>query len=97
MEAEVTAKVQAQKSDLTDSRAAYRSSYRVRRFDTRMGMIYLFYSKSHKRRLCALFRHWEFTFGNGTLANHTRNLHPWRFNAKDQEANKYIKPFSIRS
>lgn len=48
MEAEVTAKVQAQKSERTDSRAAYRSGYRVRRFDTRMGTMYLFVPKLRK-------------------------------------------------
>lgn len=48
MEAEVTAKVQAQKSERTDSREAYRSGYRVRRFDTRMGTMYLFVPKLRK-------------------------------------------------
>lgn len=48
MEAEVTAKVQAQKSERTDSRGAYRSGYRVRRFDTRMGTMYLFVPKLRK-------------------------------------------------
>src|SRR5690606_17085788 len=48
MEAEVTAKVQAQKSERTDRREAYRSGYRVRRFDTRMGTMYLFVPKLRK-------------------------------------------------
>lgn len=48
MEAEVTAKVQAQKSERMDSREAYRSGYRVRRFDTRMGTMYLFVPKLRK-------------------------------------------------
>jgi putative transposase len=48
MEAEVTAKVQAQKSERTDERSGYRSGYRVRRFDTRMGTMYLFVPKLRK-------------------------------------------------
>jgi transposase-like protein len=48
MEAEVTAKIQAQKSERTDTRTGYRSGYRVRRFDTRMGTMYLFVPKLRK-------------------------------------------------
>jgi transposase-like protein len=39
MEAEVTSKVNAAKSERTPERSGYRSGYRVRRFDTRMGSI----------------------------------------------------------
>jgi len=45
MEAEV---IQAQKSERTDTRTGYRSGYRVRRFDTRMGTMYLFVPKLRK-------------------------------------------------
>ena len=48
MEAEVSAKIQAQKSERTDARTGYRSGYRVRRFDTRMGTMYLFVPKLRK-------------------------------------------------
>ncbi|EGL81440.1 transposase mutator type, partial [Caldalkalibacillus thermarum TA2.A1] len=48
MEAEVTAKTKAQKSERTDTRTGYRSGYRVRRFDTRMGTMYLFVPKLRK-------------------------------------------------
>lgn len=48
MEAEISAKVNAQKSERTDSRAGYRSGYRIRRFDTRMGTMYLFVPKLRK-------------------------------------------------
>lgn len=48
MEAEVSAKIQAQKSERTDERTGYRSGYRVRRFDTRMGTMYLFVPKLRK-------------------------------------------------
>jgi len=48
MEAEVAAKIQAQKSERTDTRTGYRSGYRVRRFDTRMGTMYLFVPKLRK-------------------------------------------------
>lgn len=45
MDVEVTAKINAHKSELTVERKGYRSGYRVRRFDTRMGtMYYLFQS-----------------------------------------------------
>ena len=45
MEAEVASKVNAAKSERTPERAGYRSGYRVRRFDTRMGSMYLFVPK----------------------------------------------------
>lgn len=45
MEAEVTSKINASKSERTPQRSGYRSSYRVRRFDTRMGTMYLFVPK----------------------------------------------------
>jgi putative transposase len=48
MEAEVTSKVNAAKSERTPERSGYRSGYRVRRFDTRMGSIYLFVQKLRK-------------------------------------------------
>lgn len=48
MEAEVTSKVNAAKSERTPERSGYRSGYRVRRFDTRMGSIYLFVPKLRK-------------------------------------------------
>jgi len=45
MDVEVTAKIKATKSERTNEREGYRSGYRVRRFDTRMGTIYLFVPK----------------------------------------------------
>lgn len=48
MEAEVTSKVNAEKSERNLDRSGYRSGYRVRRFDTRMGTIYLFVPKLRK-------------------------------------------------
>lgn len=45
MEVEVTAKINASKSERNPQRAGYRSGYRVRRFDTRMGTMYLFVPK----------------------------------------------------
>jgi len=45
MEAEVTSKVNAAKSERHPERSGYRSGYRVRRLDTRMGTIYLFVPK----------------------------------------------------
>jgi putative transposase len=48
MEAELSAKINAQKSERTDGRTGYRSGYRARRFDTRMGTMYLFVPKLRK-------------------------------------------------
>jgi putative transposase len=48
MEAEVTSKVNASKSERNSERSGYRSGYRVRRFDTRMGTLYLFVPKLRK-------------------------------------------------
>lgn len=48
MEAEVTSKVNAAKSERNSERSGYRSGYRVRRFDTRMGSLYLFVPKLRK-------------------------------------------------
>lgn len=45
MEAEVTSKIKASRSERTPQRSGYRSGYRVRRFDTRMGTMYLFVPK----------------------------------------------------
>ena len=38
----------AQKLECTDGRTGYRSGYRVRRFDTRLGTMYLFVPKIRK-------------------------------------------------
>ena len=48
MEAEVTSKLNAYKSERNTERSGYRSGYRVRRFDTRMGTSYLFVPKLRK-------------------------------------------------
>lgn len=45
MDVELATKIQANKSERTDERKGYRSGYRVRRFDTRMGTMYLFVPK----------------------------------------------------
>lgn len=45
MEAEISAKIGADKSVHTEERQSYRSGYRPRRFDTRMGTIYLMVPK----------------------------------------------------
>ncbi len=45
MEAEVESKLCAEKSERSNERQGYRSGYRVRRFDTRMGTMYLMVPK----------------------------------------------------
>ena len=48
MEVEVAAKINASKSEDYPQRTGYRSGYRVRRFDTRLGTMYLFVPKIRK-------------------------------------------------
>lgn len=48
MEAEVSNKVGAEKNEQSSSRTGFRSGYRVRRFDTRMGTMYLMVPKVRK-------------------------------------------------
>lgn len=48
MEAELKTKIKADRSERTDDRIAYRSGYRARRFDTRMGTMYLLVPKLRK-------------------------------------------------
>ena len=48
MEVEVAAKINASKSEHNPERTGYRSGYRVRRFDTRLGTMYLFVPKIRK-------------------------------------------------
>ena len=45
MEAEIEGKLGAEKSERSEERQGYRSGYRVRRFDTRMGTMYLMVPK----------------------------------------------------
>lgn len=45
MEAEVTFKLNAEKSERADTRSGYRSGYRPRRLDTRLGTVYLMVPK----------------------------------------------------
>ncbi len=48
MEAELKSKIGASKSERNSKRTAYRSGYRSRRFDTRMGTMYLMVPKLRK-------------------------------------------------
>lgn len=48
MEAEVESKLGAEKSERSEGRQGYRSGYRIRRFDTRMGTMYLMVPKITK-------------------------------------------------
>lgn len=48
MEVEITAKLGAGKHERTDSRSEYRAGFRPRRFDTRMGTMYLMVPKPRK-------------------------------------------------
>lgn len=48
MDVEVSAKIKASKSEQKGLREGYRSGFRVRRFDTRMGTMYLFVPELRK-------------------------------------------------
>lgn len=77
MEAEVATKLQAEKSERADERIGYRSGYRPRRFDTRMGTMYLlvpkvrnggyipFFLTERKRSEAALIQVVQEAFVNG--------------------------------
>ena len=60
METEVNAKINAVKSERTDERSGYRFGYRVRRYDTRLGTMYIC-SQTKKRWLNSHFCHREKT------------------------------------
>jgi len=77
MEAEVNSKLCAEKSERNKERQGYRSGYRVRRFDTRMGTMYLmipkirnggytpFFVESKKRSEAALMNVIQEAYVNG--------------------------------
>lgn len=77
MEAEISSKIGADKSEQTPQRQGYRSGYRPRRFDTRMGTIYLmvpkmrqggyipFFVSNRKRSEAALIQVVQEAFVNG--------------------------------
>lgn len=77
METEISAKIGADKSEHTNDRQSYRSGYRPRRFDTRMGTIYLmvpkirqggyvpFFVSDRKRSEVALIQVVQEAFVNG--------------------------------
>jgi transposase-like protein len=79
MEAEVENKLCAEKSEQNKERQGYRSGYRVRRFDTRMGTIYWmvpkirnggyipFFVESKKRSEAALMNVIQEAYVNGTF------------------------------
>ena len=56
MQLEAESKVGAEKNKHSKERRTYFSGYRVRRFDTRLGTLYLMVPKLKKRGLCAVFR-----------------------------------------
>ena len=56
MEAEISLKVGAKKSKHTADRQSYRSGYRPRRFDTRMGTMYLMVPKMRQGGYVPLLR-----------------------------------------
>ena len=68
MEAEVESKLCAEKSERNKERQGYRSGYRVRRFDTRMGTMYL---------MCKVLE--EYTAANDSLVDgylvHNEGIH----------------------
>lgn len=86
METEVEAKLGAEKSERAAERQGYRSGYRVRRFDTRMGTIYLmvpkvrnggyipFFVESKKRSEIALMNVIQEAYVNGVSTRKIEKL-----------------------
>lgn len=86
MEAEITAKIGAGKSEHSTDRQSYRSGYRPRRFDTRMGTIYLmvpkirqggyvpFFVSNRKRSEAALIQVVQEAFVNGVSTRKMERL-----------------------
>lgn len=86
MEAEISSKIGADKSQHTSDRQSYRSGYRPRRFDTRMGTIYLlvpkvrqggyipFFVSNRKRSEAALIQVVQEAFVNGVSTRKMERL-----------------------
>jgi transposase-like protein len=86
MEAEISAKIGADKSEHSTDRQSYRSGYRPRRFDTRMGTIYLmvpkirqggyvpFFVSNRKRSEAALIQVVQEAFVNGVSTRKMERL-----------------------
>ena len=86
MEAEISTKIGADKSEHTTDRQSYRSGYRPRRFDTRMGTIYLmvpkmrqggyvpFFVSDRKRSEAALIQVVQEAFVNGVSTRKMERL-----------------------
>ena len=86
MEAEISSKIGAGKSEHTTDRQSYRSGYRPRRFDTRMGTIYLmvpkmrqggyvpFFVSSRKRSEATLIQAVQEAFVNGVSTRKMERL-----------------------
>ncbi|MFR2805090.1 MAG: IS256 family transposase [Faecalispora jeddahensis] len=86
MEAEISSKVGADKSEHSTERQSYRSGYRPRRFDTRMGTIYLmvpkirqggyvpFFVSNRKRSEAALIQVVQEAFVNGVSTRKMERL-----------------------
>jgi len=86
MEAEISTRIGAEKSQHTTDRQSYRSGYRPRRFDTRMGTIYLmvpkmrqggyvpFFVSDRKRSEAALIQVVQEAFVNGVSTRKMERL-----------------------
>jgi transposase-like protein len=86
MDVEVETKLGAEKSERATSRQGYRSGYRVRRFDTRMGTMYLmvpkirnggyipFFVEAKKRSEAALMNVIQEAYVNGVSTRKIENL-----------------------
>ena len=86
MEAEVSQKVGAMKNEQENERTTYRSGYRPRRFDTRMGTLYLmvpkvrsggyipFFVSEHKRSEAALVQVIQEAFVQGVSTRKMKKL-----------------------
>jgi transposase-like protein len=79
MEAEVSAKIGAEKSQQTSDRQSNRSGYRPRQFDTRMGTLYLTVPKVRRWGLYPVFCQLAQTQRSGADSSGAGGVHQWRF------------------
>ena len=86
MEAEVDQQLGAEKSQRTDGRSGYRSGYRPRRLDTRMGTMYLMVLKVRQGGLHSVLRHRAQAQRSDARTGGSGSLRAGRFHSKNGEA-----------
>ena len=88
MDMEISIKTGAEKGKHAEDRKTYRSGYRVRRFDTRMGTLYMLVPKVRNGGYLPFFYNRKETVGAGTNRNNSKSVHKWRINPENRAACK---------